>query len=118
MTHYDVTAFRRQLVVFQTVGRSFGAMRTRRAPTLARVAYAAAFPLLAAAHWRRALAQYRRAGRSNGMRATCLAPAALFAGVWGASEGLGALLGTKRVASGAWRSETKPVMVGSDDRKA
>ena len=33
MTHYDVTAFRRQLVVFQTVGRSFGAMRTRRAPT-------------------------------------------------------------------------------------
>ncbi len=118
MTHYDVTAFRRQLVVFQTVGRSFGAMRTRRAPTPARVAYAAAFPLLAAAHWRRALAQYRRAGRPNGMRATCLAPAALFAGVWGVGEALGALLGPQRVASGAWRSETKPVVSSSDDRKA
>jgi hypothetical protein len=118
MTHYDVTAFRRQLVVFQTVGRSFGAMRTRRAPTAARVAYAAAFPFLAAAHWRRALAQYRRAGRSNGMRATCLAPAGLFAGVWGVGEALGALLGPQRVASGAWRSETKPVVSSSDDRKA
>jgi len=118
MTHYDVTAFRRQLVVFQTVGRSFGAVRTRRASTPARVVYAAAFPFLAAAHWRRALVQYRRAGRSNGMRATCLAPAGLFAGVWGVGEALGALLGPRRVASSAWRSETKPVVSSSDDGKA
>jgi hypothetical protein len=93
-------------------------MRTRRAPTAARVAYAVAFALLAAAHWRRALAQYRRAGRSNGMRATCLASAGLFAGVWGAGEALGALLGPQRVASGAWRSETKPIVSSSDGRKA
>jgi hypothetical protein len=52
------------------------------------------------------------------MRATCLAPAALFAGVWGVGEALGALLGPQRVASGAWRSETKPVVSSSDDRKA
>jgi hypothetical protein len=109
MTHYDVTAWRRQLLVFHTVGRSFGAVRTRRAPRVARVAYAAAFPLVAAAHWRRALRQYRRAGRANGMRAACLAPAALFAGAWGAGEAVGALLGPERAAVGAWRSETKPV---------
>ena len=45
MTHYDGTAFRRQLVAFQTVGRSFGGDAHRRGPALARVAYAAAFPL-------------------------------------------------------------------------
>ena len=83
-----------------------------------RLAYAAAFPLVAAAHWRRALAQYRRGGRANGMRRTCLAPAALFAGLWAFGEAAGALLGPQRVAPGAWRSETKPVMPSARGPKA
>jgi len=36
----------------------------------------------------------------------------------GVGEALGALLGPQRVASRTWRSETKPVMSSSDDRKA
>ena len=118
MTHYDVTSWRRQLVVFNTVGRSFGALRTRRWPFPVRLAYAAAFPLVAVAHWRRALAQYRRGGRANGMRPTCLAPAALFAGLWALGEAVGALLGPQRVAPGAWRSETKPVTASARGPKA
>ena len=52
------------------------------------------------------------------MRARCLAPAGLFAGVWGVGEALGALLGPQRVASSASRGETKPVVSSSDDRMA
>lgn len=109
MTHYDVTSFRRQLVVFATVGQSFGAFRTRRSPLAARLLYAAAFPVVAGAHWRRALVQYRRAGRANGLRPACLAAAGLFAGLWGLGEARGAILGTARVSAAADRSETKPV---------
>ena len=72
MTHYDER--RSAGSSSSRRWRSFGALRTAGVDP-ARVAYAAAFPFLAAAHWRRALAQYRRAGRSNGMRARCLAPA-------------------------------------------
>ena len=109
MWHFDSAALGSQLRVFQTVGRSFGALRTRRWAALARVLYPLALPVVAAAHWRRALAQYRRAGRENGMRAACLVPAALFAVVWAGGEAIGALLGPERAAKGAWASEIKPV---------
>ncbi len=118
MTHYDVTDWRRQLTVFQTVGRSFGALRTRDTARPLRAAYAAAFPLVAVAHWRRALAQYRRAGQANGIGRASLVPAALFAVTWAAGEALGALLGPQRVAPGAWRSETKPVVASGGAPKA
>jgi hypothetical protein len=117
MTHFDATGFRHQLVVFGTVGQAFGGLRTRRAPALGRVLYAAAFPLVAAAHFRRAAVQYRRAGRANGLRPSCLAPAALFAGVWALGESLGALLGPRSVARTAWMSEVKPGAAGSFERR-
>ncbi len=109
MTHYDVTSLRRQLDVFHTIGRAFGAVRVRRAPLPVRLGFVAAAPLLAAAHWRRGLAHYRRGGRANGMRPACLAAAALLAGAWGAGEAVGALQGTRRVARDVWRSETNPL---------
>jgi hypothetical protein len=118
MAHYDVTSFRRQLVVFATVGQSFGALRTRRSPLAGRILYAASFPVVAFAHWRRALVQYRRAGRANGMRPACLAPAGLFAAVWALGEARGALLGTARVSATAELSETKPVTASTLGPKA
>jgi hypothetical protein len=113
MTHFDATAFRHQLDVFATVGKSFGALRTRRRRAPARALYALAFPLVAAAHYRRAVVQYRRAGSTNGLRPSCLPWAALFAAVWAFGESLGAVLGPERVAPTAWMSETKPAAAGS-----
>lgn len=109
MRHFDAIALRAQLAVFRTVGRSFGAMRTRRWPVVARALYPLALPAVAAAHWRRALVHYRRAGRRNGLRPACLAGAAVFSCVWAWGEAVGALLGPTRVAGGAWASEVKPV---------
>ena len=109
MRHYDATGLRDQLRVFETVGRAFGAVRTRHRPALARALYPLALPAVAAAHWRRALVHYRRAGAANGMRPACLAAAGVFACVWAWGEAVGALLGPSRVAAGAWISETKPV---------
>ena len=109
MRHYDVGAFRDQLRVFETVGRSFGAARTRDRPRAARALHALLLPLVAAAHWRRAFVHYRRAGRANGLRPACLLPVALFALVWAWGEAAGALLGPDRIVHSAWMSETKPL---------
>lgn len=110
MRHFDVSTLRGELAVFATVGRSYGAMRMRGRSTIHRALFAALFPAVAAAHWRRAARQYRRAGRANGMRPACLGAAALFAGVWALGEAAGALAGIDRVAVAAWRSEVKPVV--------
>jgi hypothetical protein len=113
MTHFDATAFPHQLAVFGTVGMSYGAMRTRRLRAPARALLALAFPLVTAAHFRRALVQYRRAGSSNGLRPSCLPPAALFAAVWALGESLGSVLGVRRASRTAGISETKPAAAGS-----
>ena len=110
MRHFDVSTRRGELDVFATIGRSYGAMRTRGRSTVARGLFAAAFPAVAAAHWRRGAIQYRRAGRANGMRPASLGAAAVLAGVWALGEAAGALAGVDRVQATAWRSETKPVV--------
>jgi hypothetical protein len=109
MRHFDAVDVTSQARIFAVVGMSFGAMRTRNWPSVTRPLYSLLCPVIAAAHWRRALIQFRRAGRANGLRPICLLPAAVFAAIWAAGEAIGAVRGVRRVARNASFSELKPV---------
>ena len=89
------------------VGAGFGALRTRGWPLPARALYPLLAPAVAAAHWKRALVHYLRAGRAMAMTPWAVATAGVLAICWGAGEAVGAWLGVTRVAP--WqRIEVKP----------
>jgi hypothetical protein len=109
MGHVDPPGLVRQVRMFGAVGASFGAVRTEAWPVIGRAAYALAVLPIAAAHLRRAARHYRRFGTSAGFSGKTLAAAAILSMAWGCGEALGAVLGSRRVAPRAWRSEIKPV---------
>lgn len=109
MRHFDPPGGRREIWLVWIVGLGFGGMRTRHWSGPARWLFVLAAAACAAAHWRRAVVQYRRAGRAAGMTPAAVGAAGLLAAVWGGGEAVGSLLGIDRVAPWLWITETKPV---------
>ena len=109
MRHFDPPGCAYEILLLVIVGLGFGAMRTRRWPLPARLLYPLAAPAVAFLHWRRAFANYRRAGAGCGLRPTVHAATVVLAAAWGVGEAAGALMGLRRVAPHLWRTEVKPV---------
>jgi hypothetical protein len=109
MRHFDLIDWKREAQVFYYVGLGFGSIRTSAWPLVLRGAYWIATPLIAARHWWRALAQYRRVGSQAGLSPFCLVNVAVLALAWACGEAIGALKGVDRVAPFVSLSEIKPV---------
>jgi len=109
MRHFDKPGRAEEILMFVTVGLGFGAFRTRSWPLVARLLYPFAVPAIAWLHWKRAAAQYRRAGAVFDMRPAALVAAVVLASAWGLGEGVGALAGSDRVRPYLWRTEVRPL---------
>jgi hypothetical protein len=109
MRHFDPPSAARQTALIFLVGMGFGALRTRHWPAAARFAYPLAGPLAGVMHWKRALAQFQRAGSVSGLGVGALLGSVVLALFWGMGEAAGAILGVRRVAPHLWRTEVKPV---------
>lgn len=109
MRHFDPVGGRRQVLIHWVIGQGFGGMRTRGWSVPTRWLFVLAAPACAAAHWKRALVHYRRAGRAAGIAPAAVGAAAVLAAAWGAAEAVGSLCGIDRVAPALWIAEAKPV---------
>ena len=109
MRHFDVPLWARSSRIFLCVGMGFGAVRTAHWPLIGRALYWLATPLIAARHWFRAVAHYRRAGAQAGLSPSCLAGALVLATAWACGEAVGALMGVPLVTPFISFAEIKPV---------
>lgn len=91
--HYDSSTWEGSLNGTASVGRSLAARRSARWPAWRRVAYAAAFPLIALVRWQRAAVAYLRVRGNAGFSPVCLLFAATLASIWSFNECLGFLGG-------------------------
>jgi hypothetical protein len=118
MRHFDPTSWSYELLLLVIVGCGFGAKRTHGWPWPGRLLYPFASPAIALLHFRRAFRQYRRAGAACGLPPAVLLTAFLLSCMWGLGEGIGALLGVRRVEPFLWRTEVKPVRREDVERSA
>lgn len=109
MRHFDPPGCAYEFLLLAIVGLGFGAVRTRQWAMPLRLLYPLAAPAIAFLHWKRALVNFRRAGKGSGVSLTSLAATGLLACMWGLGEAAGAVLGTRRVSPYLWRTEVKPV---------
>lgn len=109
MRHFDIYSWKRCLQIFGAIGLGFGAIRTQNWPLAGRGLYWLATPVVAAKHWARALANYRRAGAAGGLGLMSVVVALLLATAWAFGEAVGALMGVHRVTPFVSFSEIKPV---------
>ncbi len=107
MRHFDPPGAAYECFLLFLVGLGFGAMRTRRWFPPLRVFYLFLFPAIAAAHFRRAVRQFRRA--PSAIPFAALLAAFVLAGFWGLGESIGAIAGLRAVSPHLWRTEVKPV---------
>lgn len=105
MRHFDATSWVFQVRVFVHVGIGFGALRTHRWPTPARLLYPLAAPAAAVRHYARASRQLRRAPTLPRTRPGV----AVLAALWGLGEAIGAVRGPARIARSLELTEIKPV---------
>ena len=109
MRHFDNAVATLSLREVLYVGLAFGAFRTETWAWPVRAAYALAWPVLAWLHGQRALVQYLRAGRADGIPATVFAAVTCQALAWGVGEAVGAWVGRPRVIPYLCIAEVKPV---------
>jgi hypothetical protein len=108
MRHFDSTTWRKCAAEFTHVGLACGVWRTAHWPRLARWAYPLALPAIAALHFKRAIAQYLRAGRECGIPCEALLASACWALIWATSEAAGCFGTGRQAADWIARAEIKP----------
>ena len=84
--HFDASVWHGAFGTLLALGRTLGHCRSTSWPTLKKLAFGLAMPLVAGAHALRALKAYRRAGRANHLSPLSLPLVLLLSNVWGFGE--------------------------------
>jgi Glycosyl transferase family 2 len=109
MRHFDPPGGSPQMKFVYIVGLGFGAIRTAQWPRIGQLLYPLAAPVIAALHWRRAIRQYRRAGRACRLRTSSVFSSMILALAWALGEAVGAARGLAAVTPRIKETEIKPV---------
>jgi hypothetical protein len=109
MRHFDNTCGSQSLREMLYVGMAFGAFRSELWAWPARAAYSLAWPVLACLHGKRAVVQYLRAGRAQGIPVTVFLAVACQTLAWASGESIGVWIGRRRAIPFLVIAEVKPV---------